>query len=218
MACHTCSEKGFQYLSSWQWYLSVTYNQLLYRPRILSTISQLFNRLYIQSGLSYAPRIFTIRLSAPNTTRYEVIIFGWTSPLKKLSMEAAGCFWRVNMLKSALSNVSVCERFQTPVDCVGRQAESAEKCVGRKVARERCSSVQDLILNSNRGIQCTQKLHVHVDFYTKKIVFENTVNISQNERLSQSQQPRNIAVNYVCTTQIAPPLRDNIRRAKTSFP
>ena len=37
---------------------------------------QLFNRLYIQNSLSYAPRTFTIRLSAPNTTRYEVIIFG----------------------------------------------------------------------------------------------------------------------------------------------
>ena len=54
-------------------------------------------------------------------------------------------FWCVHMLKSALSNVSVCERLQTPVDCVGRQAESAEKCVGPKVARESCSSVQDFI-------------------------------------------------------------------------
>ena len=43
--------------------------------------AQLFNRLYIQNGLSHAPRTFTIRHSAPNTTRYEVIIFGWTSPL-----------------------------------------------------------------------------------------------------------------------------------------
>ena len=58
----------------------------------------------------------------------------------------------------------------------------------------------------------------HVDFYTQKIVFENTVNISQNERLSQSQHPRNIAFNYMCTTRIAPPLRDDIiRRVKTSF-
>ena len=113
--------------------------------------------------------------------------------VKKLSMEAAGCFWCVNRLKSALSNVSVCERFQTPVDCVGR--------VRRKIC-----------------IQCTQKLHVYVEFYTKKIVFENTLNISWNERLSQSQHPRNIASNYVCTTQIAPPLRgDIIRTAKTSF-
>ena len=38
--------------------------------------AQLFNRLYIQNGLSHAPRTFTIRLGAPNTTRYEVIIFG----------------------------------------------------------------------------------------------------------------------------------------------
>ena len=38
--------------------------------------AQLFNRLYIQNGLSHAPQTFTIRLSAPNTTRYEVIIFG----------------------------------------------------------------------------------------------------------------------------------------------
>ena len=45
--------------------------------------AQLFNRLYIQNGLSHAPRTFTIRLSAPNTTRYEVIIFGGTSPLTK---------------------------------------------------------------------------------------------------------------------------------------
>ena len=35
-------------------------------------------------------------------------------------MEAAECFWRVNRLKSTLSNVSMCERFQTVVDCVGR--------------------------------------------------------------------------------------------------
>ena len=28
------------------------------------------------SGVSHAPRTFTIRLSAPNTMRYEVIIFG----------------------------------------------------------------------------------------------------------------------------------------------
>ena len=75
-----------------------------------------------------------------------------TPGLKKKSMEAAGCFLElrcVNMLKSALSNASACERFQTPVDCVGRQAESAEicveKCVGRKVARESCSSVQEFI-------------------------------------------------------------------------
>ena len=38
--------------------------------------AQLFNRLYIQNGLSHAHRIFTIRLGAPNTARYEVIIFG----------------------------------------------------------------------------------------------------------------------------------------------
>ena len=37
---------------------------------------QLFNRLYSQNGSSHAPRTFTIRLSAPNTTRYKVIIFG----------------------------------------------------------------------------------------------------------------------------------------------
>ena len=55
--------------------------------------------------------------------------------VKKLSMEAAECFWCVNM---ALSNVSACERFQ------GR-AESDEKSVGRKVAQESCSSVQDFI-------------------------------------------------------------------------
>ena len=30
--------------------------------------AQLFNHLYIQNGLSHAPRTFTIRLSAPNTT------------------------------------------------------------------------------------------------------------------------------------------------------
>ena len=35
---------------------------------------QLFYRLYIQNGLSHAPRTFTIRLSAPNTTRCEVTI------------------------------------------------------------------------------------------------------------------------------------------------
>ena len=38
--------------------------------------AQLFNHLCIQNGLSYAPRTFTNRLSALNTTRYEVIIFG----------------------------------------------------------------------------------------------------------------------------------------------
>ena len=38
--------------------------------------AQLFNQLYIQSSLSHAPRTFTIRLTTPNTTRYEVIIFG----------------------------------------------------------------------------------------------------------------------------------------------
>ena len=38
--------------------------------------AQLFNGLYIQNGLSLAPQTFTVRLSAPNTTRYEVIIFG----------------------------------------------------------------------------------------------------------------------------------------------
>ena len=65
--------------------------------------------------------------------------------VKKLYMEAAGCFWCVNMSTSALSNVSVCERFKTPVDCLSRQAESAEKCVCRKVAQESCSSVQDCI-------------------------------------------------------------------------
>ena len=102
-------------------------------------------------------------------------------------------------------------RWQSPPNNV-----SAEK-LPEKVARL-CRT----LLNSNtcRGIQCTQKLHVHVDFYTQQIVFENTLNISQNERLSQSQHSRNIASNYVYTTQIAPPLRDditNIRRAKTSF-
>ena len=38
--------------------------------------AQIFNCLYIQNGLSRAPRTFTIRLNAPNTTKYEVIIFG----------------------------------------------------------------------------------------------------------------------------------------------
>ena len=38
--------------------------------------AQLFNRLYILNGLLHAPWTFTIRLSAPNTTIYEVIIFG----------------------------------------------------------------------------------------------------------------------------------------------
>ena len=30
---------------------------------------------YIQNGLSHAPRTFTIRLSAPNTTRYYEVLF-----------------------------------------------------------------------------------------------------------------------------------------------
>ena len=34
--------------------------------------AQSFNRLYIQNGLSHAPRTFTIWLSATNTTRYEL--------------------------------------------------------------------------------------------------------------------------------------------------
>ena len=38
--------------------------------------AQLFNRLFMQDGLSHAPRTFTIRLNTMNTTRYEVIIFG----------------------------------------------------------------------------------------------------------------------------------------------
>ena len=156
-------------------------------------ISQIMNtRAIFQDSFTYADISHTPTFHIP---RHQV---------KTLSMEAAGCFWCVDMLKSALSNVSVCERFQTPVDCVGKQAESAEKGVGRKFAQF-CP-----ILNSNRGVQCTQKLHVHVDFYTQKIVFENTVNISQNERLSQRQHPRNIASNHVCTTQLAPPLRDNM--------
>ena len=43
----------------------------------------LFNRVYryARNGLLHAPRIFIIRLSAPNTTRYETFIFGLTSPL-----------------------------------------------------------------------------------------------------------------------------------------
>ena len=41
-----------------------------------TTKTQLFNRLYIQNGLSHTPRTFTIRLSALTTTRYEVFIFG----------------------------------------------------------------------------------------------------------------------------------------------
>ena len=50
---------------------------------------QLVNSLYIQNGLSHAPRTFTIRLSAPKTTRYEVFMWvnfpfnlvGWRSEL-----------------------------------------------------------------------------------------------------------------------------------------
>ena len=41
---------------------------------------------------------------------------------------------------------------------------SAEK-LPKKVAR-----LWRTLLNSKKGIQCTQKLHVHVDFYTQKIV------------------------------------------------
>ena len=40
-----------------------------------------FNRLYIQNGLSHAPRTFTVRLSAPSAMRYEVFIFGRTAAL-----------------------------------------------------------------------------------------------------------------------------------------
>ena len=36
----------------------------------------LVNRLYTPQGLSHAPWTFTIRLSAPNTTRYEVFNLG----------------------------------------------------------------------------------------------------------------------------------------------
>ena len=39
-------------------------------------VAQLFNRVYIQNGFSHAPRTFTVRFSTPNTTSYEVIIFG----------------------------------------------------------------------------------------------------------------------------------------------
>ena len=38
--------------------------------------AQLFNCLYNQNGLSHAPRTFTIRISVPNTTRYETFILG----------------------------------------------------------------------------------------------------------------------------------------------
>ena len=52
--------------------------------------AQLFNRLYIQNGLSHAPRIFTIRLGTPNTMRSEVIKFGWTSPLTMFVIWSTG--------------------------------------------------------------------------------------------------------------------------------
>ena len=74
--------------------------------------------------------------------------------------------------------------------------ESAEN-VSAKEWPEKVARLYRALVNSSRGMQCTQKLHV--DFYTHKIVFEN---ISQNERLPQSQHPRNIASNYLCTTQI----------------
>ena len=133
--------------------------------------------------------------------------------VKKLSMEAAGCFF-LSRPSQTFPCVNDAKHLSIAL------AESAEKYVAEKLP-EKVARLCRTFLNSNRGIRCTQKLHV--DFHTQKIVFENAVNISQNERLSQSQRPRNIASNksnymYVCTTQIAPPLRDDIiRRAKTSF-
>ena len=35
-------------------------------------------------------------------------------------MEETRLFWCVNRLMSALANIFVCKRFQTPIDCVGR--------------------------------------------------------------------------------------------------
>ena len=129
-------------------------------------------------------------------------------------MEAAGCFWCVNGLELALSNVS---EWTIPNACRLRW-QSPPKNVSAEKLPEKVARLGRTLLNSNSGMQCTQKLHVHVDFYIQNIVFENTINISQTERLSQSQHPRNIASNYVCTMQIALPLRnDIIRRSKTSF-
>ena len=102
------------------------------------------------------------------------------------SMEAAGCFLCVNRLKSTLSNVLVCEPFQTPVDC-----ESPPKNVSAEKLPEKVARLRRALLNANTGMRCPQKLKV--DIYTHKIVFQNTLNISQNERLSQSPHSRNIA-------------------------
>ena len=79
-------------------------------------------------------------------------------------MEAAGCFWCVNMLKSGLSNFSCVNDSKHPWIALAEFAVnvSAERSP-KKVARL-CRT----LLNSNRGIQCTQKLHVHADFYTQK--------------------------------------------------
>ena len=58
--------------------------------------AQLFNRLFIQNGFSHAPQTFTIRLSAPNTTKYEVIIFEWTSCISKIA-----CLFCVLLLRGS---------------------------------------------------------------------------------------------------------------------
>ena len=120
-------------------------------------------------------------------------------------MEAAGCI-AVSTCYSRPSQTFPYVNDSKHLSIALADSQSPPKNVSAEKLPEKVARLCRTLLNSNRGIQCTQKLHVHVDFYTKKNVFENTLNISQNERLSQRQHPRNIASNYVCTTQIAPPL------------
>ena len=89
-------------------------------------------------------------------------------------------FWCVNRLKSALSTVSVCERFTCRL-----RWQSPSETVSAKKLPEKIARLCRTLLTSNRGMQCALKLHHYTcRFYTQKVVFENTVNISQNERLS----------------------------------
>ena len=71
--------------------------------------AQLFNRLYIQNGLSHAPRIFTIRLSAPNTTRYSSYHFWVNFPLLvcdgEKTMKAENNLTKISMEERVIYNM-----------------------------------------------------------------------------------------------------------------
>ena len=69
--------------------------------------------------------------------------------IKKVSQEAAEFFWCANRSKSAFSNVLVCERFQTPVDCFDRVRR---KTCRPKCCRKHCSCEQGFSVKSSSHI------------------------------------------------------------------